>query len=81
MNRAYELVVNREDIDEDEFTDTELEIVDMLADGRCTPAYLAEELGISQEYTRSRLGELKRLGLVEQVHRGLYALAEENNDD
>jgi Mn-dependent DtxR family transcriptional regulator len=72
--------MERSEIDEDEFTDTELGIMDMLGQGRCTPGYIAEELDVTPEYVRGRLGELKRLGLVEKVHRGLYELADESDD-
>lgn len=75
MEEVYALVMDRSEIDESDFTDTELGILDMLEEGRCTPAYIAEELDVSQEYVRDRLRDLKRLGLVEQVHRGLYELA------
>lgn len=74
----FALVMERSEIDEEEFTKTELDILDMLEQGRCTPAYIAEELDKSQEYVRSRLSDLKRLGLVKQVHRGLYELANSN---
>lgn len=77
MEEVYALVMDRSEIDESDFTDTELGILDMLEEGRCTPAYIAEELEVSQEYVRDRLRDLKRLGLVEQVHRGLYELARE----
>jgi Mn-dependent DtxR family transcriptional regulator len=76
-NALYALRMERSEIDESEFTETELGILDMLAEGRCTPAYIAEELDVSAEYVRGRLGDLKRLGLVEKVHRGLYELADE----
>jgi predicted transcriptional regulator len=66
--------MDREEIDEDEFTDTELGIIAMLEEGRCTPAYIADELGVTQEYVRNRLSDLKRLGIVKQVYRGLYAI-------
>jgi Mn-dependent DtxR family transcriptional regulator len=75
MATMYELSMDRSDIDESEFTETELGILDMLSQGRCTPAYIADELDVSQEYVRDRLRDLKRLGLVEQVHRGLYELS------
>lgn len=65
-----------EEIDRDEFTDTELAILEQLEEGRGTPSYLASELGVTPEYVRGRLGELKRLGLVEKVHHGLYELAD-----
>jgi len=81
MRPLYALTMEREDIDEEQFTDTELGIVDMLAEGRCTPAYIAEELDVSQEYVRTRLKELVRLGLIEKVHRGLYELNEDAETD
>lgn len=77
MDSLYALTMDRSEIDESEFTNTEIEILDMLETGRCTPAYLADELGVTQEYVRSRLGDLKRLGLVKKVHRGLYELSED----
>lgn len=80
MDSLYALAMRRSEIDEEDFTDTELGILDMLADGRCTPAYIAEELGTSQEYIRDRLSDLTRLGLVEKVHRGLYELNEGEED-
>jgi len=70
----YALVMDREEIDEDEFSDTELGILDMLEEGRCTPAYIADELDVTQEYVRERLAVLKRMGLISKVHRGLYEL-------
>jgi Mn-dependent DtxR family transcriptional regulator len=66
----------RDDLDQDEFTETELEILELLDDGRGTPSYLASEIDVTAEYVRGRLGELERLGLVEKVHRGLYELAD-----
>lgn len=61
-------------------SDELLEILDMLEEGRCTPSYLADELDVSQEYVRDRLGDLKRLGLIEKVHRGLYEISENGGD-
>lgn len=74
MDRLYVLVMDWEDIDEEQFTETELGILEMLREGRCTPAYIADELNVTQEYVRNRLGDLQRLGLVNQVYRGLYEL-------
>lgn len=76
MDSLYALTMDRSEIDESEFTETELAILDMLEDGRCTPAYIADELDVTKEYVRGRLGDLKRLGLVEKVHRGLYELSD-----
>ena len=77
MAELYQLTMDRSEIDEDEFSDTELAILDKLAEGRATPGYLAEELDKSQPYIRDRIRDLTRLGLVTRVHRGLYELAEE----
>ena len=80
MDTQYELVMKRSDIDESEYSKTELGMLDMLEEGRCTPSYLADELDVTQVHVRNRLKELKRLGLVERVHRGLYEIKEENDD-
>ncbi len=78
MQIQYTALMDTSDIDESEFTETELGILRMLEEGRCTPAFIAEELDVSQEYVRNRLSDLKRLGLVAQVHRGLYELEEKD---
>lgn len=77
MVDPYTLLMKRSEIDDDEFSETELAILDMLAEGRCTPSYIAAEIDKSQPYIRDRLSDLKRLGLVDTVHRGLYELAED----
>lgn len=78
MDSMYVLQMDRSEIDEDEFTETELAILDMLEGGRCTPAYIASELDVTQEYVRGRISDLKRLSLVKKVHHGLYELSEDN---
>ncbi|APX98723.1 hypothetical protein BB347_18630 (plasmid) [Natronorubrum daqingense] len=72
--------MDRSEIDEEEFTETEIGMLDMLEQGRCTPSYLADELDVSQEYVRGRLQDLKRLGLIKKVHRGLYEISEGADD-
>lgn len=67
--------------DREDLTDTEVNILKKLEEGRATPAYLASELDRSQEYIRERLRELKRLELVEQVHRGLYEIGDSEKSD
>lgn len=76
----YAVSMDREEMDEEEFTETELAILDMLEEGRCTPAYIADEVGVSSEYVQGRLRDLRRLGLVTKVHHGLYALDTGNED-
>lgn len=73
MDRLDEL-----DLDEEEFTETELGILRLLEEGRGTPAYIADELDKSPEYIRNRLKDLSRLGLVKKVYRGLYELDEDS---
>lgn len=65
----------------EDLSETERDILEMLEEGRCTPAYVAEEIDRSQEYVRERLRELARLGIVDNVHRGLYELADEERED
>lgn len=62
--------------DLDDFTETERGMLRMLAEGRCTPAYMADELDVQQEYVRNRLAVLCRHEPVKRVHRGLYTLAD-----
>lgn len=76
MAAVYGLTMGLDEIDKSDFTDTEIGILEMLEDGRCTPAYIAEELDVTKEYVRARLKDLERLGLIEKRHRGLYELAQ-----
>nr|WP_276281106.1 helix-turn-helix domain-containing protein [Halorussus sp. DT72] len=46
----------------------------MLREGRCTPAYIAEEHDYSRQHVRNRLQRFMELGYVERVHKGLYEL-------
>ncbi|WP_458207353.1 hypothetical protein [Haladaptatus sp. NG-SE-30] len=58
--------------EDDEFSPVERGVLNLLVDGRGTPAFLARELGVTQEWVKDRLSDLVRLGLVRKVHRGLY---------
>jgi len=80
MATPYQLAMKRSEIDEDDYSDTELAILDTLEEGRGTPGYIADQIDKSQPYVRDRLKDLVRLGLVEKVHRGLYELAEEDSE-
>ena len=66
--------------DEEDFSETELAILDVLEEGRGTPGYIAERLDRSGPYIRGRLNDLERLGLIEKIHRGLYGLQENEED-
>jgi len=81
MAEVFELAMDRSEIDEEDFSPTELAILDKLEEGRGTPAYLASELDREQPYIRNLLSDLVRLELVEKVHRGLYELAGDGGED
>ncbi|WP_266079321.1 helix-turn-helix domain-containing protein [Haladaptatus caseinilyticus] len=63
--------------EDDDFTPTERGILNLLAEGRAIPAYLAQELDVTQECVKTRLRDLTRLELVRKRHRGLYELVAE----
>ncbi|WP_433626126.1 hypothetical protein [Halomicrococcus sp. NG-SE-24] len=60
--------------DETQFSPTERGILNLLAEGRAIPAYLAQELDVTQGWAKARLRDLSQPGPVRRVHRGLYEL-------
>ncbi|WP_227353075.1 hypothetical protein [Haladaptatus salinisoli] len=60
--------------EDDEFSPVERGVLNLLVEGRASPAYLAQELDVTPECVKDRLRDLVRLGLVRKAHRGLYAL-------
>lgn len=50
------------------------ELLDMLADGRVTAPFAADETGYSLQYIRDRLGRFVDHGNVRKVYDGLYEL-------
>jgi len=56
---------------------TDRAILDMLEDGRCTPAFIAEEKGYTRGNVKNRLDRLVEHGYVERLHRGLYQLVDD----
>lgn len=67
------------DSNEDEFplNATDNAILDLLATGRCTPAYIAEETGYSRGNIVNRLTRLREHGHVQKIHKGLYELVDD----
>lgn len=49
-------------------TDADHAILDLLAEGRCTQGYLADETGLSRQHVYNRLNVLTAAGYVEKVH-------------
>lgn len=65
-------------MDEGELLESDREILDVLREGRCTPAALAEWSGLSQQTIHTRLNVLVAAGHVEKIHdSGLYELADD----
>ncbi|QSG11814.1 Transcriptional regulator, MarR family [Halapricum desulfuricans] len=53
---------------------TDKAILEMLREGRCTPAYIAAEKDYTRAHVRNRLQRLTELGYVTRLHQGLYEL-------
>lgn len=65
--------INTEQIGID-LRDVDVEILELLAEGRCTPRYLSKQIGVVQQYISQRLTRLIDHELVERVDRGLYEI-------
>lgn len=66
-----------------ELTEADHAIVKMLADGRCTVGYLAEELTYSRQHIHNRLNVLLAAEYVEKRHEGtgLYELVRDPREE
>lgn len=58
----------------DSLNPTDKKIVDMLAEGRCTPSYLAKETDTTRQNVQRRLEVLTAGDVVKKVDTGLYEL-------
>ena len=56
---------------------TDRAALEMLREGRCTPAYIAAEQNYSRQHVRNRLQRLTELGYVNRLHKGLYELTDD----
>ncbi|MCU4716606.1 helix-turn-helix transcriptional regulator [Halapricum hydrolyticum] len=54
---------------------TDKAILEMLREGRCTPAFIAAEKDYTRAHVRNRLQRLTELGYVTRLHQGLYELS------
>jgi len=68
-------------LESDDLNTTDRGIVRMLTEGRCTPRYLAGELGLQQPYVNQRLKRLVEHGHVERIDRGLYELRDDPREE
>lgn len=65
----------------DQLTETDEQIVGLLAEGRVTAPYAADTIDASQEYVRSRLRRLVEHGHARKVYTGLYELVDDPRED
>jgi len=61
----------------DQLTATDEQLLDLLAEGRVTAPFAADEIGASQEYVRSRLRRFVEHDHARKVYAGLYELTED----
>lgn len=62
--------------------ESDIKILNALADGRATPAALQDWTGLSKATVHGRLNVLVAAGVVEKVHdSGLYELANDPRED
>jgi hypothetical protein len=67
-------------LDDDQLTDVDRAILDLLAEGRVIVPYVEHETDYSAEYIRARLTRLIEHGHVTKVYRGLYELETDPRD-
>lgn len=60
----------------DELNPTDELILRMLAEGRCTPAYIAEAGETTRQNVQNRLNVLLAADYAERIHTGLYEITE-----
>ena len=64
----------------DGFDELHMDILEILKEGRATPAYLAERTGESSQLMNNRLRDLRMASYVAKVHTGLYELNTADDD-
>lgn len=60
-----------------DLNETDTRILELLAEGRVTPQFVAEQLDISRTYASNRLTRFVEHGHVERPAAGLYELVED----
>lgn len=60
-----------------DLNDADRGIIDSLREGRNVPANLADDLGYSRQYIQNRITRLREHGIVKNIGRGVYELAED----
>ena len=63
-----------------DLNDTDRAILRELAEGRCTPSYLAKRTDFTRQAIQGRLSILRAGDYVEKVDTGLYEITEQGLD-
>jgi len=66
---------------EADLNDTDKRVLGVLASGRVTPQFVADELGVSRTYASERLGRFVEHCHVEKVAPGLYELIDDPREE
>lgn len=68
-------------LEESDCNETDELLVELLAEGRVTPQYAADAIGVSRTYASERLKRLVEHGHVERLTTGLYELVDDPRGD
>lgn len=71
------ITVSVQVLTEDQLTDTDEQLLELLREGRVTAPFAADAIDASQEYVRSRLKRLVEHGHARKVYTGLYELTDD----
>jgi hypothetical protein len=67
--------------DEEDLTPADEELLKLLAEGRITAPFAADETEYSLQYIRDRLGRFVDHGNVKKVYEGLYELVHDPREE
>jgi predicted transcriptional regulator len=62
---------------DDDLNDTDRRVLAVLAEGRVTPQFVADEINVSRTYASERLKRLTEHAHVQKVAPGLYELVDD----
>lgn len=66
---------------EDDLSETDRNVLTVLAGGRVTPQFLAEQVGITREYASQKLNRFIEHDIVVKRAPGLYELVDDPRDE
>ena len=66
---------------DDDLSETDRDVLAVLADGRVTPHFLGEQVGITREYASQKLNRFIEHDVVVKRAPGLYELVEDPREE